>query len=254
VLVLEERVKEKRNGHNLFEYVLSYYSMAAAESVNPALLAHLNTLLREKCPSLSLFYRSKRDANGQRRIGFYYNKTVGDVVHKNLEVSHIELEEEVPNELKIEFASTLNELDSAGNKINFKRRKLSLCLLYLAGMIAATEGVRLRAYAVSPIILYTMVKYFDCTIIKGTETAPGDISKCQEVGTCKKYMDQDEVAPGETDDFLGEAFSVAILTSALDYGAMLGKLEQAINDLNCVGLGGTRRKRKKKRTKRSIIV
>jgi len=225
--------------------------MAAAESVNTDVIAHLNRLLSAKCPSLSLFYKSKRNADGQRRIGFRYNKTVGEVVHKNVEVSHIELEEEVENELKIEYASTINELDSAGHKIKFKERKLTLCLLYLAGMIAATEGVRLRAFAVNPIILYTMMKYFDCTIRRGPETEDDATADCSSVAKCKKYMDQDEVAPGVTDNFTGEANSVAILTRSVPaYGEMLGKLEQLINELNCVGLGGTR-KRKKKRTKRS---
>ena len=223
---------------------------AAAEPFNTDVIAHLNELLRKKCPNLSFFYRNKRNRDGTytENIGFFYNKTDGEVVHKDLKVSYIELEEEVENELKIEFASTL---DSTGNKINFQKRNLTLCLLYLAGMIAAKKGVSLRAYAVSPIILYTMVKYFNCTIIKGDEKVPGDISRCRDVASCKTYMDQDAAPPGATDDYTGDAISVAILTSELDYQDMLGKLEKAINELNCTGLGGTRRKRKKKRTKGS---
>ena len=217
----------------------------AAVSFNADVIARLNQLLSAKCPYLSLFYRVKRLKNGEfnRRIGFHYNKTV---VHKDLEVSYIKLEKD-ENELKIEFASTL---DTTVHNIKFKERKLTLCLLYLAGMIAAEEGLRLRAFAVSPIMLYTMVKYFDCTIKKGAEKGDGDISRCQTLESCKEYMQQEGVAPGVTDDYTGDAVSVAIVTSVPNYDDMLQKLEQLINELNCVGLGGTR---KKKRTKRSSI-
>lgn len=221
-----------------------------ADQFNISIMDILNTILREKCPYLSLFYRSKRRKSGgyKRRIGFYYNKTVGGVVYKNVEVSHIELDETDATEMKIEMTSTLEESE---HNIKFKERKLNLCLLYLAGMIAAKEGVRLRAFATSPITLYTMKKYFDCTIKKGAEVNDDTTADCSTLASCKIYMEQDEVAPGETDDYTGDAISVSILTSIPDYDDMFKKIEQLITDLNCVGLGGTRRKRKKNRTKRT---
>jgi len=222
----------------------------AADPFDTRVIDDLNQLLSEKCPSLSLFYKSKIRKNGnyKRRIGFYYNKTLGDVVYNDVEVSYIMLDENIKNEIKIDFSETLEE---SKHNIKFRERKLTLCLLYLTGMIAATEKVELRAFAVSPIILYTMVKYFDCTIKKGAEVVHGDISRCQSLSDCKEYMEQEVAAPGTTDDYKGDAISVDILTSVPNYDDMLQKLEKVINELNCVGLGGTRRKRKKKRTKRS---
>jgi len=70
------------------------------------------------------------------------------------------------------------------------------------------------------------------------------------LASCKTYMEQDPAPEGVVDDYTGDAVSVSVLTSVLNYDDMLQKLEQVINELNCVGLGGTRRKRKRKRTKR----
>ena len=222
--------------------------MAAADPFDISVIDILNALLREKCPYLSLFYKSEPGEGGKykRRIGFYYNKTGGKVVFEDLEISYIKLDENLENELKIDSSFTRDE---AEYKIKFKERKLNLCLRLLAGMIASTEGAGLRSVAVSPITLYTMVKYFDCTIEK--QYGKDDKNpKCSTLAGCKTFMEQAEVAPGETDDYNGEAVNVSILTSVPDYHAMLQTLMRVINDLNCVGLGGTRRKRKKNKVSR----
>ncbi len=63
-------------------------------------------------------------------------------------------------------------------------------------------------------------------------------------------MEQAEEDPA-IDDYMGEAVSISIKTSVPDYKTMSDTLDRTISDLKCLGLGGTRRKRKKKRTKRS---
>ena len=115
-------------------------------------------------------------------------------------------------------------------------------------MIAATEGVGLRSVAVSPITLYTMVKYFDCTIQK-ERGVNDDTAQCRTLAGCKTFMEQAEEDP-ETDDYTGEAVSISIKTSVPDYEDMLEKIKKAINSLNCVGLGGTRRKKVRNRFSR----
>ncbi len=129
--------------------------MAALDPFPIREIDRLNTLLRDKCPYLSLFYEKTPSLRGKyaRRIGFYYNKTVGGVVHKDVEVSYIELDANLHGEITIQYSSTLED----EHDIKFKGRKLNVCLRLLAGMIAATEGVGLRSVAVSPITLYTMV-------------------------------------------------------------------------------------------------
>jgi hypothetical protein len=44
-----------------------------------SILYTLNEILRVKCPHLSLFYEKTPSLRGKysRKIGFYYNKTVG---------------------------------------------------------------------------------------------------------------------------------------------------------------------------------
>jgi len=60
--------------------------MAAEDPFSISEIERLNGLVREKCPYLSLFYEKIPSLRGKyrRRIGFYYNKTIGDVVHKDL--------------------------------------------------------------------------------------------------------------------------------------------------------------------------
>ena len=193
----------------------------------------LNEILRVKCPHLSFFYERKvKRGKYDRKIGFYYNKTVGDVDYKDVEVSYIDLGANLENEITIQYSSTLDEY-----KIKFKQRKLNVCLRLLAGMIAASEGVGLRSVAINPITLYTMVKYFDCTIQK----EPGDdTAQCRTLAECKTFMEQ-----AETDDHMGPAVSITIKTTVPDYDDMLEKLLKVINTgLNCVGLGGTRKNKK----------
>lgn len=204
----------------------------------------LNEILRVKCPYLSLFYEKTPSLRGKysRKIGFYYNKTIGDVEHKDVEVSYIELDANLANEITILYSYTVEEDEY---KIKFKRRKLNLCLRLLAGMIAASEGVGLRSVAVSPITLYTMVKYFDCTIQK-EHGVNDDIAQCRTVAGCKTFMEQAEEDP-ETDDYTGEAVSISIKTTVPNYDDMLGKLKKVITSLNCVDLGGTRKRKKRHR-------
>ena len=212
-----------------------------------SILYTLNELLRVKCPHLSLFYERTPSLRGKysRKIGFYYNKTVGDIEYKDVEVSYIELDENLANEITIQYSSTVEEEEY---KIKFKQRKLNVCLRLLAGMIAASEGVGLSSVAVSPITLYTMVKYFDCTIQK-ERGVNDDTAQCRTLAGCKTFMEQAEEDP-ETDDYTGEAVSIYIKTSVPDYEDMLEKIKKAINSLNCVGLGGTRRKRRRNRFSR----
>jgi len=204
----------------------------------------LNEILRVKCPYLSLFYEKTPSLRGKysRKIGFYYNKTVGDVDYKDVEVSYIELDANLANEMTIQYSSTVEEDE---HKIKFKQRKLNLCLRLLAGMIAATEGVGLRSVAVSPITLYTMVKYFDCTIQK-EHGVNDDTSQCRTLAGCKTFMEQAKEDP-EDDDYMGEAVSISIKTTIPNYDDMLEKLTTLINSLNCLGLGGTRKRKKNKK-------
>jgi hypothetical protein len=211
----------------------------------------LNEILRRKCPYLSLFYEKTPSLRGKysRKIGFYYNKTVGDVVYKDVQVSYIELDANLENEITIQYSSTVEEDE---HKIKFKQRKLNVCLRLLAGMIAATEDVGLNSVAFSPITLYTMVKYFDCTIQK-ERGVNDDTAQCRTLADCKTFMEQAEEDDPENDDYLGQAVSISIKTSVPNYSDMLEKLTKVINTgLNCVGLGGTRkRKRHKVRNRRS---
>lgn len=182
-----------------------------------------------------------------RKIGFYYNKTVGDVEYKDVEVSYIELDANLVDEMSILYSSTV---DFFKYNIQFKERKLNLCLRLLAGMIAASEGVGLSTIAVNPITLYIMVKYFDCTIqkVRGTNE---DTAQCKTLEGCKTFMEQ--AKPEESDeehDFNGPAVDIYIKTSVPDYNDMLGKLTTLINSLNCIGLGGT----KKKHTKKWVVL
>ena len=228
--------------------------MAALNQDDPfdvSAIDELNEILRKKCPHLSLFYEKKPSLRGKytRRIGFYYNKTVGDVEYKDVEASYIELDANLQNEITIQYSSTLEEDE---HNIKFKQRKLNLCLRLLAGMIAAKEGVGLRSVAVSPITLYTMVKYFDCTIQK-ERGVNDDTAQCRTLADCKTFMKQAEEDDPANDDYMGQADSISIKTSVPNYEDMLGKLTKVINTgLDCLGLGGTRKRRyRKMRNRRS---
>jgi hypothetical protein len=221
--------------------------MAALEPEDPfnvSVIDELNELLRTRCPYLSFFYEKTTHTRGKygRKIGFHYNKTIGDVVYKDVEVSCIDLDKNLSGEVTILYSSTV---DIEG--IIFNKRKLNSCLRLLSGMIASKEGVGISSSAVNPISLYTMIKYFDCTIQK----EPGlneDVSQCSTLEKCITFMEQ--YNSEEEHDFNGEAVRVLIKTDVPNYDVMLGKLKNLIQEINCVGLGGTRRKRKNKRTKR----
>ena len=220
--------------------------MAAEDPFDIGEIDRLNRLLRAKCPYLSFFYERTPSLRGQymRKIGIHYNKKVDGVVYENFEVSYIELDANLHGELPILYSSTVDDTD-----IKFNKRKLNVCLRLLAGMIAATEGVGLRSVATNPISLYTMVKYFDCTIQK----VPGenaDINQCKTLEKCIILMEQARPDDSEEHDFSGDSVSVSIKTKVPVYEEMLGKLKTLITELNCAGLGGTRKR--KKRTKRSL--
>jgi len=85
-------------------------------------------------------------------------------------------------------------------------------------MIAATEGVGLKSVAVSPITLYTMVKYFDCTIQK-VRGVNADTAECRTLADCKTFMEQAEEDPA-IDDYMGAAVDISIKTSVPDYNTM----------------------------------
>ena len=169
------------------------------------------------------------------------------MVYEDVEVSYIELDANLHGELPILYSSTVDDME-----INFNKRKLNVCLRLLAGMIAAKEGVGLKSVAINPISLYAMVKYFDCTIQKVIgENA--DITQCDTLEKCKKFMEQaspDDSA--EEHDFGGDAVSVSIKTKVPVYEEMSGKLEALITELNCVGLGGTRKRKKRTKRRRSL--
>ena len=84
-----------------------------------------------------------------------------------------------------------------------------------------------------------MVKYFVCTIQK-ERGVNDDTSQCRTLAGCKTFMEQ-----AEDDDYMGDAVSISIKTTVPNYDDMLGKLTTLINSLNCVGLGGTRKRKKK---------
>jgi hypothetical protein len=77
-----------------------------------------------------------------------------------------------------------------------------------------------------------------------------DVNQFDTLEKCKRFMAKTTPNSAEEHDYGDNTVGVSIKTSVPDYQSMLGKLEQAINDLKCADLGGTR-KRKKKRTKRS---
>lgn len=204
-----------------------------------SVIDRLNEILRVKCPHLSIFYERTPSIRGKyrRKIGFYYNK----LAYKDVEVSYIELDANLANEITIQYSSTVDIED--GHKIQFKQRKLNLCLRLLAGMIAAKEGVGLSSVAVSPITLYTMVKYFDCTIQK-ERGINDDNSQCRTPADCSKFMEQAEEEP---DNDMAGGVSISIKTTIPNYDDMLEQLTKVLNGLNCVGLGGTRKKKAQKR-------
>jgi hypothetical protein len=65
-----------------------------------------------------------------------------------------------------------------------------------------------------------------------------------------KQAEEDDPA---NDDYMGQADSISIKTSVPNYEDMLGKLTKVINTgLDCLGLGGTRKRRyRKMRNRRS---
>jgi hypothetical protein len=213
------------------------------DTFNVTIIVELNKLLTSRCPYLTFFYEKKLVKRGKfsRKIGVYYNKKVGDVVYKDVEVSYIELDANLfGTELPILYSSTVDDME-----IKFNKRKLNLCLRLLAGMIASTENVGLSSVAVNPISLYTMVKYFNCTIKKHGEDA--DSSECNTLEKCISFMEQTNDSD-EENDFNSDAVSISIKTTVPDYHDMLEKLMNLINTgINCVGLGGTRKRKSHKR-------
>jgi hypothetical protein len=197
--------------------------MTALDPFDESIIEELNELLRVRCPHLTLFYEKTPSLRGKysRKIGFNYK---GD------EVSHIDLDANLANEITILYSETVKE----SHEKKFQERKLNLCLRLLAGMIAASEGVGLSSVAVSPITLYTMVKYFDCTIQK-VRGVNDDTSQCDTFAKCTKFMEQDED-------------SISIKTTPPDYVDMLKKVKKVISTgLNCDGLGGTRKRKRHRR-------
>jgi hypothetical protein len=203
----------------------------------------LNEILRVKCPYLTLFYEKELVKRGKyrRKIGFYYNKKVDDVIYENVEISYIELDANLfETELPILYSFTVDDME-----VKFNKRKLNLCLRLLAAVIASTEGVGLSSVAVNPISLYTMVKYFDCTIQK-VRGVNDDVTQCSTLEKCKLFMEQ-ATCDSDEHDYNGDAVSVYIKTTVPDYHDMLEKLTNLINTgINCVGLGGTRKKKRQR--------
>jgi hypothetical protein len=209
--------------------------MAALEPEDPfdvSVIDELNELLRSKCRNLSFFYEKTTPTRGKygRKIGFHY---------KDVEVSYIELDKNLWGEISILYSSTVDD---------FNKRKLNTCLRLFAGMIASKEGVGLTSSVVNPISLYTMIKYFNCKIQK--HGVNENVSQCSTIDKCKTLMEQHNP---DDDDFNSEAVSIYVKTDVPNYDDMFEKLKKLIQEINCVGLGGTRRKIKKKRTRKSKL-
>jgi len=200
-----------------------------------SVIDHLNEILHARCPSLTFFYETPRITSGKygRKIGFHYNKT-----GHTIEVSYIELGENLLNEVDIMYSSTVDDMETSFNK-----RKLNTCLRLLAGMIASKEGVGLKSVAVNPISLYTMVKYFDCTIQK-KHGVNDDVAQCSTLQKCITFMGQ-TTPENEEHDFLSGEVTVSIKTAVPNYDDMLEKLRTVIQEINCVGLGGRKKRTRK---------
>ena len=127
---------------------------------------------------------------------------------------------ELEDKLFIENASTSQE---------FKQRYLNTCLCYLAAMIAVRKKRILSAVAISPIMLYNMVKLFHCSIHDEEWNA---LETPTTNAQCKEYIDKYTYVRIEVHDLVYEDLYQNLLAS--------------VEKINCTGLGGKRTRRVKK--------